>query len=121
MSLGKIFQAIIVMEPNEQSPIRQFNAIMRSLAVFMFKKWKQERNEHYQLFRSDAVSKYFDKKMENSLGTPVAEQAYLTAKKLEDMTKMELKRDYANKQINNVDFAIEDHHVISDTIPDALM
>ena len=50
--LGKIFKTIIIFEEDEQTPIRQFCAILRTLSLSLFNKWKVECGESYKMFKS---------------------------------------------------------------------
>ena len=50
--IGKIFKSIIIFEEDEQTPIRQFCAILRTLSLFLFNKWKSECGESYKMFKS---------------------------------------------------------------------
>jgi len=46
----------MILDEDEQSPNRQFCAILRALSLYLFKLWKKECSEHYQLFREDLMS-----------------------------------------------------------------
>lgn len=50
--LGKIFKSIIILEEDEQTPLRQFCAILRTLSLFLFNKWKSECSDSYKMFKS---------------------------------------------------------------------
>lgn len=39
VTLGKIFKAFIIVDEDEQSPNRQFCALLRTLALYLFRKW----------------------------------------------------------------------------------
>lgn len=40
------------MEEDENTPIRQFCAILRTLSLFIFNKWKNECTDSYKMFKS---------------------------------------------------------------------
>lgn len=52
-NLGKIFKAYMLLDENEQSPNRQFCALLRTMALHLFRKWQQDCTESYQSFMED--------------------------------------------------------------------
>lgn len=46
----------MVIDEDENSPMRQYCFILRTLALYLFQRWKKECPAHYQMFKCDLIA-----------------------------------------------------------------